>query len=154
MRRKNELPQLKLPEAALLWDERENDWQLSWRRNFKRQKTVIFIDNITFNDVITVKTSNPFYSAPYATFLLLHKIVVTATPTDIVIEIEFSDDKVNWYKYIRTPFGDLRWEDAAGDKLESIDGLVLAPWLRVKVTATGTTAVNKFTSTVKLILNG
>lgn len=154
MSRKNSLPYLKLPEAAFLWNDREVDWELAWRRNFRRQRTVTFIDNITFNASTTTKTSDPYYCGPYATFLLLHKLTVASTPTNIVIDVEFSDDRANWYKYMRGPFGDLRWEDSAGNKTESIDGPIIAPWIRIIITATGTTATKTFTSTVKLVLNG
>lgn len=143
-----------LLEHAIIWDGSDSQWVQAWRRDYKRQKTVLFIDAVIFDNNTATKTSDAFECAPYATFLLLHNLVVASTPTDILIELEFSDDRVNWYKYMAGPFGDLRWEDSAGNKKEAIDGPILAPYVRVKVTATGTTATKTFTSTVKLILSG
>ena len=143
-----------LGESALVWDYRSKKWIIAFRKDYKRQEAITFIDNVTFDNVTTTKTSDEFESAPYSNFLLLVDLAVTETPTNIVIDVEFSHDRVNWFKYMNGPFGDLRWEDSAGDKMESISGAVLAPWIRIKATATGTTAANKFTLTARAIFNG
>ena len=71
-------------------------------------------------------------------------------PTDILIEIEQSDGGGTWYKYMTGPFGDLRYVSGAGDKKECIDGEVRAHYFRVKVTATGTTAADTFTLSLRV----
>lgn len=154
MRNKPEnLEQPQLLESAQVWDESTHQWITAYRKGWKRQRTVILIDGVTFNASTTTKTSTCFECRAYTSFLLLHNLDVTGTPTDILVELEFSDDLINWYKYMQGPFGDLRWEDGAGDKLECVNGPVLAPYVRIKVTATGTDGDNTFKSTVKLILN-
>lgn len=144
----------RLPETAHVWSERLGAWVTAYRTDFIQQFTHTFIDNITFDATTTSKTSREFHTAPYQKFLLLINLIVASSPTDIVIAVQFSDDRANWYKYMQGPFGDLRYEDAAGDKMECISGPVLAPWMRLYVVATGTSGSNKFTLTGKVVLTG
>jgi len=144
----------KLLEYAFIWDEAKNEWVTAYRRDWRRQKTVTFVDEVTFNASVTTYTSDVYEVAPYANFLLLVNLDVTGTPTDIYINVQFSDDGATWYKYMRGPFGDLRWEDTAGDKMECIDGPILAKYMRLYLVASGTAANATFKMTVKAILNG
>lgn len=150
---KPKLEYLQLPEYAYIWDERDNRFYLGYRRDYNRQKTVEFVKGVTFNADVTTYTSEEYHSVAYREFKLLVNLDVNNTPTDIVINVQFSDDRATWYKYMNGPFGDLRWEDGAGDKKEAISGPILAPWMRLYLVATGTSAANTFKMTVKAILN-
>lgn len=146
--------QARLPEAALVWDNSDHEFVTAFRTDFKRQKTIILINAITFNAVTTSKSSTIFEVRPYRNGLLLINLDVTGAPTDILFDLEFSDDQVNWFKYIIGPFGDLRYEDAAGDKKECLNFPILAPFMRLSATARGTDASKTFLITAKSILNG
>lgn len=152
--RPEELESFQFAGVAMIWDEINRTWVKSYKTGYKGQKTVTFIDNTTFDADPTTQTSDKFFVGLFSQFLLLVDIVVTSTPTDILIEVQFSDDGEKWYKYMLGPFGDLRWEDSAGDKSECIPGKVLAPWMRIKVTCTGTSGSNKFRNLTRAILNG
>lgn len=107
-----------------------------------------FIDDITFNNTITTVTSSSVGTEKYNSSILLIDLAVANDPTDIVIEVEFSDDNVTFYKYMLGPFGDLRYEDSAAKKESLL--LDCAPmYVRIKVTATGTDETKTFTLTVK-----
>ena len=110
-----------------------------------------FIDATVFDDAPTTETSESFDTSNFKKFNLLIELAVTNTPTDILIELEFSDDDVTFYKLMNGPFGDLRYEDGAGDLKETVSGkdIMLDRYMRVKVTATGTDATDKFALTVK-----
>lgn len=129
----------------------ENIFEVCWNISCKRLKTEKLIDAVTFNDVIASYTSEKFFCEPYRKFTLLINLDVTATPTDIVIRVEFSDDGAKWYQYMNGPFGDIRYEDSAGDKMEAILGELRASYVRLRAVATGTTAANTFKLTSKLI---
>jgi len=142
----------KIADSAEIYYERENTWRSGWQQNYKRIRTVTLINNITFDNNTTSITSDAFYCEPYSKFSLLTNLEVSGTPTDILIEIETSDDQANWYKLMNGPFGDLRYEDAGGAKKESIQGEIRAHKIRIKATATDTTAVNKFTLSADIIM--
>ena len=145
------LPAQDLPDSIQVLDQDEQEFTKCWLTSCKRLKTKKLIDAITFNDVITSYTSASFFCEPYRKFALLLNLDVTATPTDIVIRVEISDDNAKWYQYMNGPFGDIRYEDSAGDKLEAILGELRSSHVRLKAVATGTTAANTFKLTAKLI---
>jgi len=119
-----------------------------------RQTTVTPISAQVFNNVLTTYTSAAFSTGAYRRGLLIISLAVAAAPTDIVINLMFSDDDVTYYKYMLGPFGDLRYEDSAGAKAECLDFPILAPYMKLIATATGTTAVNMFSLTCKVVMNG
>ena len=146
--------QARLPESAQVWDVSDHQFVTAYRTDFKRQKAITLLDAVTFNAVTTSKTGF-FYEVPaYRRGLLCIDLDVTGAPTDIVFHLEFSVDQKNWYKYMIGPFGDLRYEDAAGDKTECLDFPILAPFVRLRAVATGTDAVKTFLITAKAVLNG
>ncbi len=145
------LPRQDLPDSIQVLDQDENEFTKCWLTSCKRVKTKKLIDAVTFNNVTASFTSAAFFCEPYTKFNLLIDLDVTNTPTDILFSIEFSDDNAKFYKYMNGPFGDLRYEDSAGDKLESILGELRASYVRLKAVATGTTAANTFKVTAKLI---
>lgn len=114
--------------------------------------THAFVTTITFDDDPTTYTATGIDVSAYRDFLLLVNVAVVDTPTDIVIRVQFSDDGSTYYNYMNGPFGDLRYEDAAGAKLEAIAGKCIAQYMRVYVAATGTGSTHKFTLTVKAAL--
>jgi hypothetical protein len=146
--------QARLPESAHIWDSSDHQFVVAYRKDFKRQKTIILIDARTFNASLTSLNGALFEVGAYAKGLLLIDLDVTGAPTDILFSLEFSADRINWYKYMIGPFGDLRYEDSAGDKTECLDFPILAPFMRLKAVATGTDASKTFLITAKAIING
>ena len=152
---KESLPkQARLPESAHIWDVSDHQFVTAYRADFKRQKAIILLNAITFNASVTSKTGVLFEVQAYKTALITIGLAIASTPTDILISIEFSPDRANWFKYVIGPFGDLRYEDAAGDKTEALDIPILAPYIRAKAVATGTDATKTFLLSVGAILNG
>lgn len=133
-------------------DEEANEWDAGWQNFFKRQKHVVFIAAQVFNNLVTSVTSATFKSAPYKEFSLLIDLVVANTPTDIVIRVDESPDGIKWHQIMNGPFGDIRYEDSAGAKTESIQGKVNCPYIRLRAVATGTTATATFTLTASLLM--
>jgi len=136
-------------DVARILDGDEDEWKAGYLTAYRRLKTVEFLDDVVFNDSQTSYTSDQFLSAPYSKFLLMVYLRVSGAPTDILIEVEMKGESGVWHKYMSGPFGDLRYEDAAGTKKECIDGEVRSHYFRVKVTATGTDAANTFTLDIR-----
>ena len=112
-----------------------------------------FVNAVTFAAADEAYTSPSFKCADYSEFLLLINLDVTGAPTDIYANIEFSDDNSNFFKYMLGPFGDLRYEDTAGDKKECLLIPVLAPYVRVQLVSSGCAGGATFLMTVKGIFN-
>ena len=148
------IKQARLPESAQVWDSSDHQFVEAFRKDFKRQKTLKLIDAVTFNATTTNATGKLFEVPAYSNALICCDVDVIAVPTDILIDIQFSFDRIKWFKYMLGPFGDLRYEDAAGDKKECLPILILAPFMRGYAIATGTGAVNMFKLSVYAILNG
>lgn len=134
-------------------DQRESEWVRGYETRFRRNRVILFVDNVTLDNVTTSYTSKSFFCQPYQLFSLLCDLAAANTPTDLLIEVEFSDDDTNFYKLMNGPFGDLRWEDTALPVKEEIQWAIRAAYVRIKITGTGTTAVNTFTATIKMSLN-
>ena len=81
--------------------------------------------------------------------MLLIDLDVTNNPTDILIDVEFADTKAKGYKYMNGLFGDLRYEDGAGDKLECVGDFVRGMFMRLKLTSSGCDGSNTFLMTIK-----
>ena len=112
----------------------------------------VLVNNVVFNEAAETYSSAWKESDAYREFALLIDIGVTGSPTDIVIRAQFSDDESDHYNYMNGPFGDLRYEDAAGDKVEAVMGRVCAPFFRVHVISSGCDANNYFTVKIKVVL--
>lgn len=131
--------------------EAKQDTIITTLENKRLNRTVTTaIDAQVFDNVTTTVTSSTIDLASYREFLLLIDLAVADAPTDIVIEVLVSDDDKTYYKYMRGPFGDLRYEDSAGDLTEAIGDKAPARYMQIKATATGTDATKKFTLTVKV----
>ena len=143
----------KLKELALIWDPEAESWVKAYRRDFKRQKSITLIDTVTLDDSVTSFTGTGMDIRPYKEGLVTIRIDVANAPTDVVIDIEFSDNNFDYYKYMQGPFGDLRYEDGAGNKKECLPVPAHAPFIRAKITGTGTTSSATFIVTVKFIAN-
>lgn len=155
MRIKDDAPkQPRLPESAMIWDVSNQAYEVAYRRDFKRHKIIQLLESTTFNNLVTTATGKTFEVPAYSRAMLYLFVDVTLAPTDIVFSIYFSDDTLVWYKYMMGPFGDLRYDDAAGDKFECLDLPIIAKYMRVTAVATGTSAVNLFNAQVKAILEG
>ena len=116
------------------------------------QTTHTFVDGVVFNATDEAYTSAAFDVSDYRKFSLLIDLAVALAPTDIVIRVQFSDDDVTYYNLMNGPFGDLRYEDTAGDKLEAVVGKVMAAYMKVYVLSSGCDGTNTFTLTVKAVL--
>jgi len=112
--------------------------------NPARIKCVKLINNITFDAATTTYTSSSKRCWEFSHFALMLDVDVILTPTDILFDVWFSHDNTTFFKYMNGPFGDLRYVPGAGDKLEVIHGDICGKYVRVKATATGTGAANKF----------
>lgn len=147
-----DLQQPRLLDSAFVWDEVLADFVTAYRTDFRRQKTVTPVSAILFNSAALAYTSPVFQVAGYRDLLLLINLDVTLAPTDIRIDLQFSDDQANFHKYMIGPFGDLRYEDSAGDLKESLNAPILAPYMRIYVLSSGCDANNTFLLTLKTIL--
>lgn len=143
-----------LPESAQIWDVVRKEFVTAYRSDFKRQRVISLIDSIALDAAPTSKTGSGFSVAPFKSALILIDVAITGAPTDVLFSIEFSPNKILWYKYMIGPFGDLRYEDAAGTKAEALDIPILAPFMRAKAVATGTDGSKIFTVAVTAILSG
>ena len=148
-----QLKEICVYDNARVLNQQIDEWENGWETRYRRVKTVQLFDANEFNASVTTLTSKSFYCEPYKKFSLLIDLGVTGSPTDILIEVKFSDDNAKFYKLMNGPFGDLRYEDSAGDLLEEIQGECRASYCHVKVTATGTDGSNKFTLNTKLVFN-
>lgn len=148
-----QLKEICVYDDARVLDQNENEWVRGWETRYRRVKTVVFIDNFEFAATSGAKTSASFYCEPYKKFSLLINLAVTATPTDLLIEVKFSDDNAKFYKLMNGPFGDLRYEDSAGNLLEEIQGECRASYCHIVATPSGTDGSNKFTLTAKMVFN-
>ncbi len=83
-------------------------------------------------------------------FILNIDFTGTADAIDIVFQVQFSDDAVNWHNYIIGPFGDLRYVDA--DKKECLEFPIIAPQMRLRTVSSGCSSSNYFTVTAKAVL--
>lgn len=117
-----------------------------------RRKIATLINGVVFDTTAETYTSESIDISQYRDFLLLLNVDVTLVPTDIYFDVLLSDDNVSFYKLMNGPFGDLRYEDSAGDLLEAIQGKCLAPYMKLKATSSGCSSTNKFTITAKVIL--
>lgn len=117
-----------------------------------KQKIQTFVDGVVFNTSAEDYTSSALAVSDYRTFSLLIDLAVALAPTDIVIRVQFSDDDVTYYNLMNGPFGDLRYEDTAGAKLEAVFGNIMSTYMKVYVLSSGCDATNTFTLTVKAIL--
>ncbi len=143
----------KLNDVAQIWDTTLLKWIPSYRRDFKRQQIVTFLNDVEFNATVTTFTGPMFFCPAYSKGLLLINKSVTSTPTDIVVRVQFSDDAGNFFRYAIGPFGDLRFEDSAGTELRCYNLPIEAPWMRIVAVATGTSGTNKFNLTAKVVFN-
>lgn len=111
-----------------------------------------FVDAVVFNTTDETYTADGYDVVEYRHFLLLIDLEVTGTPTDIQIQVRFSDDDTTYYRLMIGPFGDLRFEDAAGNKTEALVGRCLSTFMDIHCISSGCDASNYFTLTVKGIL--
>lgn len=112
----------------------------------------VMINNVVFDTADEAYLSPSVETNAYHEFSLLLSLAVTLAPTDIVIEVWFSDDDTTYYKYMNGPFGDLRYEDTAGNKLEALVGRVCAPYMKVGAVSSGCDGSNKFALIAKVVL--
>lgn len=117
------------------------------------QKTHTFIDGVVFDSTDEDYTSDSRDVSNYRDFGLLIDLDVTLAPTDIVVRVQFSDDDVTYRDYMNGPFGDLRYEDGAGDKNEAVVGKVIAPYMKIYALSSGCDGTNKFALTAKVVLS-
>ncbi|RLF35612.1 MAG: hypothetical protein DRM99_04290 [Thermoplasmata archaeon] len=115
-------------------------------------KCITLVDNITFNDEITEYISESVDVRDYNRFVLCVDKSATGSPGNLIVQVQVSPDGESWYDLLSGPFADLRWEATAGDQHEAVSEDCAFCYMRVKVSATGTTATDTFTCSVKLLL--
>lgn len=149
---KTEMATPQLTDSVQIFNRLESEFVTAFRLGFLQEKTVVPIKQILFNSSAQVFTSVSIDTRRYLSFLMLIDLDVTSDPTDIQFVVEFSDDNATWYQYVIGPFGDLRYEDSAGDKTECLDGPIIAPYMRLRAVSSGCEATKTFLITSKLIL--
>jgi len=149
MSEKTEVTQIETLDSAMINDIGENLWTEGYLMVYRRLKTIAFVEAEMFNDLQSSYIAKKFYCAPYSKFSLLIDLIVTGTPTDILIEVELSDGGAIFRKYMTGSFGDLRYVAASGTVHECIDGECRGHYFRIKATATGVTGADTFQLTVK-----
>ena len=117
-----------------------------------RQKNTMPVYNEYFNNTQTSYTSAEIDCAGYRKFLLRNILIVSGAPTNIKINVQFSQGGVSYENYMRGPFGSLMYEDSACPQAECIEGECLAAKMKINVVATGTDAGNIFMLNCKVIL--
>lgn len=117
---------------------------------FRRRNAINLIDN---QAIVTSYTSNSVLTEDYRNFILYLNILSTSTPTDILFDVQFSDNNTDWYKLTDWWFGDLRYEDTAtvspGIK-SSMGYYIQGKYVRLVATVTGGTTAAYFTVTAKM----
>ncbi|MHA1852580.1 MAG: hypothetical protein ACTSUF_03625 [Candidatus Heimdallarchaeaceae archaeon] len=116
-----------------------------------RTQPKLLIDNITLNNIRSSYTSESMSTDFYRNFILYIWVSSSGTPTNIVYEIEFSHDNTTWYKYTNDFFGDLRYEDTATASpgiYECVSYPCAGRFMRLKITGTGLSSTNTFTTKV------
>ena len=116
------------------------------------QAVSTLVNAVVFDSAAEAYTSAAVDCSGYRKFLLEMNVDVTSVPTDLNIQIQFSDDNATFYNHMNGPFGSLMYEDSAGDKLECVSGECLAQYVRLYVLSSGCDASNTFTLTAKLVL--
>lgn len=121
------------------------------RRSITRSEVFTPIDA---QNVETAYTSDSVSTWGYRYFVLYLDIDSTESPTDIVIEVQFSPDNTNWYKFMNDFFGDMRWTDT-----ETADGVAecvcynnVGRYMRLVATVTGGDGSNFFAVTARVEL--
>lgn len=117
------------------------------------QETITLVDGVVFDVDAETYTATGVDVSDYRDFLLLIDLAVVGAPTDLQIQVRFSDDDSKYRQYMNGPFGDLRYEDAAGAKAEAIHGKCLGPYMDIHVISTGCDGSKTFTLTVKAVLS-
>jgi hypothetical protein len=105
-----------------------------------------------FDDTQAEYTSAEIDCSGYRKFLLRVRLAVTAAPTNIQVNVQFSQGGATYETLMNGPFGSLMYEDTAGAKNECIEGECLGAKMKINVVATGVSDVNKFTLTCKVVL--
>ena len=111
------------------------------------------VDGEVFDDAQTVYSSAAVGCHGFRRFLLFLNVDSTSTPTDIQFIVQFSDDGgTTWYSFLQGLFASLFYEDVATASgiTECFSGEVAGRDVRLRVVATGTTAVNKFMVTAAI----
>ena len=114
-----------------------------------RSASSTLIDNV---EIQTNYTSDSVYTRDFRNFVLYLNIDSTGSATDILFDVEFSDDNVTFYKLTDWWYGDLRYTDTqtAAGVLESMGYYIQGRYVRLTTTVTGGDGTNYFTVTAKM----
>lgn len=143
-----------IPDSGRILDQDIKEWISGWQNFFRIQRTVVFIDAQTFGASTAYNKLAAFSCGKYRFFDILLDVDVTGTPTLLLVNVDFSDDAITWYKYMEGPFASLAYGNAAGDLKECVQGKINSPYIRVTATVTGTSAANTFKLTAKINFSG
>jgi len=114
--------------------------------------TTTAIDAQVFDDVQTTYTSADIDTSTAVNGFLVINLTIANAPTDIVIQVKTGMSANPTAIIMDNALGDLRYEDAAGAKNQTIIIPYFGDYTRITATATGTTSSATFTLTVKVIM--
>lgn len=139
-----------IPDGFQVYDGRRQETVFSYRKDIRRVETFPALKQVVLDNATTTKTGDAVFMEPFENFVLMVQHTVSGNPTNITYEVQGSVDRENWFKLGEDYFQDIVHAAAAGDTKEYYPGRLVLPWMRVKVTATGTGASDTFTASAQL----
>lgn len=135
---KNRPPEMRVVRQNVnYYSDQKDKWTECFDDTVNPYITHTFVDEVKFDSTGETYTSDKFYCAPYRKAMIYIEHTVTSSPTYYYIDVEFSPDGATWHKFMEGAFGDLRYEDSAGDKKECLSLPVIARYVRIKITSSG-----------------
>lgn len=116
-------------------------------KKYKFENQLLSNINTTYNNVTTNATSQVINCSQYRQVTLGFDLTKAGTPTDIIIILEISLNGTNYTQLTNGPLSKWIYDDVAvtGGTQRSYTFPIACQKIRVKVVATGTSAVNTFT---------
>lgn len=116
-------------------------------RKHKFENQTLSNINTTYNNVTTNATSQVINCGQYRKATLGFELTKSGTPIDITIIVEISLNGTNYTQLCNGPLSKWIYDDVAvtGGIQRSFTFPIACQKVRIKVVATGTTAVNTFT---------
>lgn len=109
------------------------------------------ISSHVFDAAAETHTSPSVDISEYSSFTLFIDLTVAGAPTDIVIQVQLSDDDSTFRTLMNGPFGALGYEDSSGDKAECLHSALSSNYMRLHVISSGCSAGNTFTLSCSII---
>ena len=127
-----------LRDSVQTWNERTNKYEAGWEHRFNKRFKFVFKDNYEITSDAEF-VSDSFFCAPYRNALIFLNVSYEATNTQTLhFEVEFSDDNVNFYPCWLNWWGYDQIVAAMMPHRDCMPIPILAPYIRIKFTSTGT----------------